>query len=114
VHSTLRGPERRARGRGDCTHQAELKPEVTVMRLEGSVILEQAVGVSEERAAEDRHAVVLRDGRRRESRTTRGCSRRCRAFARPLLSLKRYSVRRTPSTRGSGLTGSASPRLAVV
>jgi hypothetical protein len=57
------------------------------MRLEGSVILEQAAGVSEERAGEDWHAVVLCDGPRRESRTTCGCSRRCRAFARPLLSL---------------------------
>jgi hypothetical protein len=38
VHSTLRGSERRARGRGDSTHQAELKPELTMTQLEASVV----------------------------------------------------------------------------
>jgi hypothetical protein len=35
----LRGSERRARGRGNSTHQTQLKPELTMMQLEASVVL---------------------------------------------------------------------------
>jgi hypothetical protein len=62
VHSTLRGPSIARAAVASARRQAKLNPALTMMQLDASVVLAQAVGVSE-RAAGDWCAVVLRDGR---------------------------------------------------